>query len=310
MKAIPLVVPKETVSDDRYLYVESPKKDGDAVRTGEMVALLETSKSSFEIRSDVDGFIFFNKTPGTQVEAGDVLAWINSVAMRPEQLEAAAQKLPSASGLPVAEQRISKAAQALIEQNQLGMEHFKHLKTVSCADVLAVLAGQKPVAEGGQRPGGNRLLILGGGGHAKTCIDLLLMTGGWEIVGILDARQPIGSVILGVPVLDRDDDAALKRQWDNGVRIAVNGIGLVQKHARRHQLYERLKSVGFFLPNLIHPHHIAPGALLASEVSVASNTLIGMGCTIYLRARIGSNVVVANGTNIYRDVADNEVLHP
>jgi sugar O-acyltransferase (sialic acid O-acetyltransferase NeuD family) len=304
MKPTPLVVPKETVSDDRYLFVESPKRDGDAVRTGEVVAILETSKSSFEIHSVADGFIYFNKTPGTHVEIGDVLAWINSVAKRPEPLEIGTQTLPAVAGLETSEQRISKAAQALLEQNQLGMEHFKHLKTVTREDVLVVLAGQKPVPEGGQKPGGNRLFILGAGGHAKKCIDLLRMTGGWEIVGILDASHPIGSVILGVPVLDCDDDAALKRQWNNGVKFAVNGIGMVEKHAMRHQIDERLKSFGFFQPNLIHTH-----ALLAPSAVLGEGNQIMARAVIESAVRIGNGCIINTGAIVSHDCQISDHVH-
>ena len=304
MKPIPLVVPKETVSDDRYLYVESQKKDGEMVRTGELVAILESSKSTFGIHSPADGFIFSNKMPGTHVEVGDILAWINAVAERPIELDITQQKTLSVGASGVAEQRISKAALALIDKNHLSFESFKHLKTVSRDDVLTVLAGKSPTPNGNEKTSGNRMFILGGGGHAKMCIDLLRMAGAWEIVGILDSKLPVGSTILGVPVLDRDVDAAFRQLWDDGVRFAVNGIGWVERHRMRHLHYDRLKSFGFYLPNLIHPH-----------ASVEASVIIGEGNQVMARAvicsaaRIGNGCIINAGAIVSHDCQISDQVH-
>jgi sugar O-acyltransferase (sialic acid O-acetyltransferase NeuD family) len=203
-----------------------------------------------------------------------------------------------------------------------------------------------------------KVLIWGGGGHAKMCIDILRQSNSFSIAGIIDSmKHGVAESILGVPVIGKDEND-FARLYKQGYRLAILGIGLVEKHRTREKLYFTLREMGFDLPNIIHPKacvepsvridgdgnqimanavigsdvrigsncvincgsiishdsiidssvHVAPGAILAGSVKVGRNTLIGMGCTVFLRVEIGADVVVHNGVNVFRNIADNEVV--
>ncbi|MFO7571791.1 MAG: NeuD/PglB/VioB family sugar acetyltransferase [Gaiellaceae bacterium] len=55
--------------------------------------------------------------------------------------------------------------------------------------------------------------------------------------------------------------------------------------------------------------HIAPGALLAGEVSVGRATLIGMGATAVVYLNIGASVIVGNAAVLNEDVPDGTIVH-
>jgi sugar O-acyltransferase (sialic acid O-acetyltransferase NeuD family) len=55
--------------------------------------------------------------------------------------------------------------------------------------------------------------------------------------------------------------------------------------------------------------HVAPGALLAGEVSVGRATLIGMGATAVVYLNVGANVIVGNGAVLNEDVPDGTIVH-
>lgn len=50
--------------------------------------------------------------------------------------------------------------------------------------------------------------------------------------------------------------------------------------------------------------HIAPGAVLCGEVSVAAAAFIGAGATVIQGVKIGAGAMVAAGATVVRDVAD------
>ena len=48
------------------------------------------------------------------------------------------------------------------------------------------------------------LILLGGGGHCKSCIDVIESTSLFKIAGILDPKEPKGLKILGYEILGDD----------------------------------------------------------------------------------------------------------
>ena len=50
-----------------------------------------------------------------------------------------------------------------------------------------------------------KLLIIGGGGHAKSLIDNVFSTNIYNPIGIIDKKKQVGEKVLGIPVIGNDD---------------------------------------------------------------------------------------------------------
>ena len=50
------------------------------------------------------------------------------------------------------------------------------------------------------------LLLVGGGGHCRACIDVIEAEGKYKIVGIVERDGESGSPVLGYEVLGNDDN--------------------------------------------------------------------------------------------------------
>ena len=50
------------------------------------------------------------------------------------------------------------------------------------------------------------IILIGGGGHCKACIDVIELDGGFQIAGIIDTPEKVGQNILGYPIIGTDDD--------------------------------------------------------------------------------------------------------
>jgi sugar O-acyltransferase (sialic acid O-acetyltransferase NeuD family) len=128
----------------------------------------------------------------------------------------------------------------------------------------------------------NSIIIFGGGGHAKMCIDLLRRTEEYDILGIVDDKLAIGTSILGVKVIGGSD--VLSKLIALGVKYAVNGVGAIKDPKIRGNIHADLTNAGFCLPNLVHP---------ASNVEVSVR--MGDGNQIMMGAVVGSDVQIGNG---------------
>ena len=50
------------------------------------------------------------------------------------------------------------------------------------------------------------ILLIGGGGHCKSCIDVIEEEGIYSIKGIIDLPEKVGENILDYPIIDIDDN--------------------------------------------------------------------------------------------------------
>ncbi len=50
------------------------------------------------------------------------------------------------------------------------------------------------------------IILIGGGGHCKSCIDVIESEGKFQIKGIIDLPSELGNKVLGYPVIGNDDD--------------------------------------------------------------------------------------------------------
>lgn len=338
-------VPRMNASDDTVMLREWLVESGEQVQAGQGIAVCETSKSAFEVSTSEAGFLHFQAPIDEEIAVGALLAVVTSQASYDWS-----QREPSVETVVNPEQRVSKRARALIEEHQIDMGAFAGLELVSEGDVSAYLARQQPLSLSG-----DKVVVVGGRGHGRVCIDVLRQNPQYEIVGLVDDNMEVGTTVLGVPVLGTLAD--LPQIYESGVGKAVMAIACILNLSQREELCARVRGMGFEIPNLIHPRaiiepsarmgrgvqvlagaivgslaqlhddcvinhgsivshdciihrgaHLAPGCILAGAVEVGSNTLMGMGATAYMWARIGANVIVHNGQNIMHDIPDGEVV--
>ncbi len=153
----------------------------------------------------------------------------------------------------------------------------------------------------------NKIVIVGGGGHARVLIDLIRAAGQFDIVGLTDPDLPVGTVVSGVPVLG--DDAMLTDLYAQGVRYGAVGVGSVKDNSLRQRIFHRLESIGYSIPVLCHPSawissevklargaQILVRAIVETHASVGVNTIINTAVVIGHDCQIGNHVHIASGT--------------
>ncbi|GII33224.1 2-oxo acid dehydrogenase subunit E2 [Planotetraspora mira] len=95
-------VPKLNNNDSTYVLVEWLVDDGQQVKAGDPIVVLETSKATEELESEQDGFVWRVVAPNADCAPGDVLAHLTAGEVRPTPLSMPPHPGPSpSSDVPV-----------------------------------------------------------------------------------------------------------------------------------------------------------------------------------------------------------------
>jgi sugar O-acyltransferase (sialic acid O-acetyltransferase NeuD family) len=150
----------------------------------------------------------------------------------------------------------------------------------------------------------DRIVVIGGGGHAKVLVSVLQKTG-HDIAGYTDPADR--GELLGVPYLGDDDRLAELIEQQPRCR-AVLGIGKLDTTGSRLALQTRLAGLGFALPAIVSCHavvnrdsQLGDGTVVFDGVVVNSGAVIGKACILNTHAtiehdcRLGDDVHVAPG---------------
>ncbi len=129
-----------------------------------------------------------------------------------------------------------------------------------------------------------RVLVVGAGGHGQSVAEALTFQGGVSVVGFLDDGAPVGSTVLGLPVLGRV--SALPAQ----VGQADAALVAIGNNALREKLTVQVLAAGLALTTVVHPH-----AFVAPSASLGPGTAIMAGAIVGTYAQLGQGSIVNCG---------------
>ena len=130
----------------------------------------------------------------------------------------------------------------------------------------------------------DKILLIGAGGHMRSCIDVIEQEKQFEISGLIEKEKKVKNINLGYPIVGTDDSLEfLRKKYDN----ALITVGQIKSPKIRIKLYHLLKELNFNLPVIISPHahvskhaQINEGSIIMHKVVVNANSQIGKNCII------------------------------
>ena len=94
------------------------------------------------------------------------------------------------------------------------------------------------------------IILIGGGGHCKACIDVIEQEGRFAIAGIVDMPEKKRQHVLGYPVIGSDADMAeLIKSFPN----VLITLGQIKSPTRRTALFHRAGQLGARFPLIQSP---------------------------------------------------------
>lgn len=147
-----------------------------------------------------------------------------------------------------------------------------------------------------------KIILVGGGGHCKSCIDVIEATGKYIIAGIVEKEAKIGTEILDYPVIGCDDD--LPELVNDSTSFLIT-VGQIKSPAIRIKLYDTLKRLGAKLPVIISPlahvsNHakIGEGTIVMHQALVNADATVGVNCIINTKALVEHDSTIGNNCHI------------
>ena len=147
-----------------------------------------------------------------------------------------------------------------------------------------------------------KIVLIGGGGHCHSVIDIIEQTNKYEIIGIVDTKENIGKKVLDYEIIACDDD--LEIIFKN-CKYAVITIGHIKTNELRKKLFEKTKNIGFTFPTIISPlayvskySSIDEGTVIMHHVLINTNVKIGKNCIINTKSLIEHDCIVEDNCHI------------
>ena len=128
------------------------------------------------------------------------------------------------------------------------------------------------------------LLIVGAGGHAQACVDVVEAGGVYQIVGLVGLPEEKGTQVLGHQVIG--DDRELPRLVKKHRKVLV-AIGQIKSPQSRIKVFDLLLAMGGDLPNIISPH-----AYVSAKAQLGVGSIVMHGATLQAGVRIGKNCII------------------
>ncbi|UTJ07332.1 NeuD/PglB/VioB family sugar acetyltransferase [Arcobacter roscoffensis] len=147
-----------------------------------------------------------------------------------------------------------------------------------------------------------KIVLIGGGGHCHSVIDVIEQENKYEIIGIVDIKENIGKKVLNYKVIACDDDLdTIFQTCEN----AIITVGQIESNQIRIKIYNKLKQIGFNLPVIISPFayvskyvDVNEGTVIMHHVLVNANSKIGKNCIINTKALIEHDSVIEDNCHI------------
>lgn len=145
------------------------------------------------------------------------------------------------------------------------------------------------------------LLLIGAGGHARSCIDVVEQQGQYNIIGLVGTAAEVGNRCLGYPILATDN--ALHSLAER-CSYAFLAVGHMTSPEKRIHLHELGLSLGFIFPTLISPR-----AYVSSHATIGAGTIVMPGAIVNAAARVGCNCIINSRALIEHDATVEDHSH-
>ncbi len=146
------------------------------------------------------------------------------------------------------------------------------------------------------------IILIGGGGHCKSCIDVIEAEDKFEIAGIVDNdTKKQRKKVLGYEIIGTDRDLPkLIKEYKN----CLITFGMIKNARQREAKFEELKILGAKFPVIQSPY-----AVVSKNAKIGEGTIVMHRAVINAGAKIGKNCIINTGAIIEHDVTIKDHSH-
>lgn len=146
-----------------------------------------------------------------------------------------------------------------------------------------------------------KIILIGGGGHCRSCIDVIEQEGRFTIAGIVDMPEKRHQTVLGYPVIGSNADLVELIKTCPNVVIT---LGQIKSPNRRMELFNDLMQMGANFPVIQ-----SPLAYVSRHAQVAEGTIVMHHALINAGARVGKNCIINTKALVEHDAVIEDHCH-
>lgn len=135
------------------------------------------------------------------------------------------------------------------------------------------------------------IILVGGGGHAKSCIDIILSTSLFKILGYVDLEESLDEKY-AIPYLGQDD---VLTKYIKGNQFLIT-IGQMDSSEKRERIFNDIQALGGTFATVISPY-----AQVSNFATIGEGSIVFHGVTVQSDAIIGDNCILNNHALIEHD---------
>lgn len=143
----------------------------------------------------------------------------------------------------------------------------------------------------------DKIIIMGGGGHAKVVISILKKNKNFEILGYTDVEDK--GEILGISYLG--DDSIIENADCKNIALGIGSVGDVNF---RKNAYDLCKKLDLNLPIII-----SKDAIVNEEVAIEEGTIIMDGVVVQSGTKIGKCSIINTNSSVDHDCKIGDFIH-
>lgn len=145
------------------------------------------------------------------------------------------------------------------------------------------------------------ILIIGAGGHAMACIDVIEMEGIYKIKALVGLPEEVGTELLGYEVKYTDNDFLKLRSEYEAVCVA---LGQISNPLPRKEMFQRVKKLSFVVPRIL-----SPTSYVSKHALIGEGSMVFHGAVINAGAKIGSNSIINSRSLLEHGVTVGDHTH-
>ena len=246
-----VLISKEAPSDDNVTVCDQYFSSGELVEPGDILGSVETSKATIDIEAEVGGYVHYACDLQDEVKVGSIFAYISIEKDFSIPSPKNEKKEVNTDGV-----LISAKAKELINKHDISPEVFVNMGFVREVDILEYLNAQSVDTPASFSFSENDIVILGGGGHARMCLDVIESNRNYKFAGFVD-DNPMANLRDGLKRIGKISDSRSFR--DQGLKNIILGIGYLNNMKKRKALYDELVTLEYNIPNIVHSKSLVSG---------------------------------------------------
>jgi len=140
------------------------------------------------------------------------------------------------------------------------------------------------------------IVLIGAGGHAASCIDVIEAGGIFRIAGIVGVDEELHQRVCGYEVIATDKDLnKLAAEY----RYALITVGQIKSAENRIRLLHDARSAGFEFPCIVSPiAHVSKHARIGAGSIVMHGVVVNTNATVGENCIINSRVLIEHGAEV------------